>query len=327
MNPLRALDAALVPRLGRLLRRSVDVVARAPASAVRPAVRAAGRLDRRFARRGALGVVRDLPQVGFVAVGALLVAGALGAVRVDADQAAGPSPAALPRSSPIPGCASGTADPEGGAYVGPSGARPLGAYVRGQARLLAACAAAAPTRPALAVVSLPQARTPSDAASALTGVSVDVAFIALPGQAASPYRLPLTGARGGTAAVAASISAAYAGAQAQFEQDRRLELAQADSVEVTNPTEAAGRAAFVAQADADERAAAQLRGQCACVYGALVSGPIRTLAALTTGAVRSVALAPAGAVAVQVLARPLLPTETAALSAAAAPVVPRAGEL
>ncbi|MGH3744484.1 MAG: hypothetical protein ACRDTP_06460, partial [Mycobacteriales bacterium] len=278
--------------------------------------------------RGVLGFVRDLPQVGFVAVGALLVAAALSAVRVDADRTAGPvagPPPVVP--TPIAGCASGTADPSGGAYVGPAAADSVPAYVRGQGRLLAACAAVAPDRRALAVVSLPRPATPGDTAGALRGVTVDTAYVVVPGHESTPYRLDLTGARDGTVAVAAAIGAAYAAAQAQFEQDRMLELARADSVRVTDPGEAAGRAAFVARAGADDMAAGQLRSRCACVYGAVVSGRIRTLAALRTSSVRVIALAPAGAVAAKVVARPLLPAETTALSGAAAPVVPEAGEL
>lgn len=323
MNPLRSLDAALVPSTARVLRGTTDAMHAAP----RRAARALGALDHRFARGGVLGFVRDLPQLGFVAIGALLVAAALGAVRVDATAAPGPAPNTARAVTPIAGCASGTADPSGGAYVGPSDSAAVPAYVDSQRRLLAACTAAAPGQPALAVVSLTRASTPDDAAAALRGVTADTAYVVLDGQDATPYALALTGGHGDAAAVAASISAAYAAAQAQFEEDRRLQLSQADSIEVTNPTEAAGKAAFVAQADADALAAGRLRDQCACVYGALVSGPIHTLAALPAGAVRVVALAPAGAVAAKVVARPLLPTETTTLSTAAAPAVPEAGDL
>lgn len=324
MNPLRTLDATLLPRLAHTFRRSVDAVGFVP----RRAARTARRLDRRFAHRGLLGFVREVPPVGFVLVGALLVAATLGAVRVDADTSAGPSSAPPPlRAAAIAGCPSGTADPSGAAYVGPADAAAVPAYVTSQNRLLGACAAAAPDQVALAVVSLPQPATPSDAAGALRGTTVTRAYVVVPGQEAAPYELDLTGARDGTVAVAASISAAYAAAQSQFEQDRTLELAQATSVQVTNATEAAGKAAFVAKADADELAAGNLRNQCACVYAAVVSGPIRVLAALRTSSVRVVALAPAGAVATKITVRPLLPTETATLSDAAAPVVPEAGDL
>lgn len=324
MKPLRWLDAALLPRLAGTLRRSVDAVGYVP----RGAGRAAGRLDQRFARRGILGFVREVPPVGFVLVGALLVAGTLGAVRVDADTSPGSSSGPLPaRATAITGCASGTADPTGGAYVGPAGTAVIPAYIQRQDQLLTSCAAAAPDQQALALVSLPQPATPSNAAGALRGVTVTTAYVVIEGHETSPYQLDLTGAGDGTVAVAASISAAYAGTQAQFEQDRMLEQAQADSVQVTNPTEAAGKQTFVAQADADELAAGKLRSQCACVYGAVVSGPIRALAALRTSSVRVVALAPAGAVAAKITVRPLLPSETTALSDAAAPVVARAGEL
>jgi hypothetical protein len=324
VNPLASLDAALLPRLARILRRSVDAIGIVP----RQTARGAGRLDDRFARRGLLGFVREVPPVGFVVVGAVLVAATLGAVRVGADTSARPSSGPPPPgATAIAGCASGTADPTGGAYVGPSDADAVSAYVETQNQLLASCAAAAPDQRTLAVVSLPQPATPSDAAGALRGVAVASAFIVIPGREKAPYELDLTGARDGTVAVAASISAAYAAAQAQFEQDRMLELAQANSVEVTNPTEAAGKAAFVAQADADELAVGNLRGQCACVFGAVVSGPIRALAALRTSSVRVVALAPAGADAAKITARPLLPSETTSLSDASAPVVPEAGNL
>lgn len=322
MNPLRSIDEAAVPRVARALRRSVDAARCAPARAARRV----GALDRRFARGRVLGFVRDVPQAGFVAVGALLVAAALGAVSVGAGRSAGPASAGAPNGRAIPGCASGTADPEGGAYVGPASSAVVSAYVHDQDRLLAACAAAAPDQPALALVSLPQPATPGDAAGALRGVTVDTAYVVIPGQGSTPYRLSLTGAQGGTVAVAASISAGYAAAQAQLEQDRMLELAQADSMQGTDPAGAAGRQAFVAQADADELAAGQLRIQCPCVYGAVVSGPIRALAALRTSSVRVVALAPAGSRADKITARPLLPTETTMLSDAAPPVVPEAGQ-
>lgn len=325
MNLLRSLDAALVPRLARTLRRSLDALGSGP----RATMSGLGRLDDRLARRGVLGFVRDLPQVGFVVVGVLLVAATLGAVRAGADRSAGP-PAPERQVAgvvDIVGCPAGTTDPSGGAYVGPAPADTVDSYLRIQDRLLATCVSAAPGQHLLAVVSLPRPATPGDTAAALRGVTVHRAYVVIEGHESTPYELDLTGARDGTVAVAASISAAYAATQAQFEQDRMLELAQADSVEVTNPTEAAGKAAFVAKAADDELAAGKLRSQCACVYGAVVSGPIRALAALQTSSVRVVALAPVGAVATRITVRPLLPTETTALSDAAAPVVPEAGDL
>ena len=305
MNPLLTLDAAVVPATARGLRRVLDTTRHGPG-------RAARWLDGRLAGRGPLGLVRETPQVGLVAVGLLLAAGAFGAVRVGG-QAGGGTAGAAASAVPVavPGCPSGTAAPGGAAYVGPPGNGPLAGYLDAQNRLLDACAAAAPDARAMAVVSLPQPVTPSDVAGALRGVTVATAYVVLPGRGSTPYALPLHGARGGTVAVAAAVSAAYAAAQVLFEQDRTVEQSRARQ----------------AQADADELAVGQLRDRCACVYGALVIGTVRQLAALRTSSVRLVALAPAGTAAAKVTARPLLPAETTAPSQAAVPTPVVAGEL
>jgi hypothetical protein len=323
-DPLeRVVPAARVPRT-------------APAAGRRPrrrrglgVLRRAARLDARVSHRGVLGFVRDLPQAGFVVIGALIIVAALAIVHIDAEthsvsDATSPgAPVAIAK-----GCPAGELPPgEGAADVGPDGSESVPAYIAMTASTFSACLAADPAASFYAVVSFDRLKTPADAAAALNGATVLDAFVDLAGATDSPRVLPLTGADDGVVRVTASITAGYAAAAGQFEQDGMLQSAQANSIVATNAVERAGKASFEQAAQADAYQAHQLDVSCACTYGAVVVGRLSELATLRTSDVRAIDLAPAGTVASGLTARPLLPTETTTLSAAAEPTTVVAGNL
>lgn len=282
------------------------------------------RLDARLAHRGILRVVADLPQLGLLVVGLLLVAGAVAAIEVTGD---GGSDGSSTNGTTTVATACPVGRAAGSAFVGPLGDTALSTYITQQDRNLTACARSSAASRLLAVVSFHDAESPAAASQDLRGVSVGQVFAQLPANPASPRVLPVTGPQDGSTQLEASIDDAYDAAQQAFLADRSAQLMFADSVTAATPLDVAGKADAQATAAKDALQAAQLRLRCACIYGAVVSGRVADLQALRTSAVRVIALAPAGTTAGGLTARPLLPTERGALGAAAAPTPVVAGSI
>lgn len=329
------LDARWVPVLARRLRDTLDLPQRLPTSA-----RELHALDERCTRSGALGYIREVPQLAFVAVALVLVAATLAALGLTGGTPAHPdrttgafgslAPSAL-RTCPLGLAADGTA------YVGPATAAPLARYAAGRRRLLIQCAQNAPHALALAVVSLDGPATP-DAAAALFGdTTVLQVFVTLPTAPSMPRLLPLTAAGAASAAslpagsggpeLPAAIRAAFVAAATQFADDEGLQVSQADSITSSDPILLAGKNDFLSAARADRAQETALRDACRCVYGALVEATLQQLLSLNDPGVRLVDLAPVGALPAGVTGRPLLPSERSRIGTAAPPTPVVAGSL
>ncbi|HVF21177.1 MAG TPA: hypothetical protein VNA14_13185 [Mycobacteriales bacterium] len=181
---LRELDARFIPDLARRTQQVADRVRRAHdaglarVAALRPAPTGASEipagpaptilrlraLDAKYARRGVLALIRDVPQIGALLV-ALLVVGNGAAVmqRSDRDEQ---RVATTPEGLPAPIVSSGV----DGGTVGPEIGDSVDEYVQKADRELQERLAADPRQRSFASVSLTDYRTPQDALTLLGDV-------------------------------------------------------------------------------------------------------------------------------------------------------------
>lgn len=127
---------------------------------------------------GRLGTGRRVGWIG-VAVAVLVAAAGVGTAAASGS-AEGPRTVAATAGLPcgLAGAVQGTA------YIGPPPGSSLSGYARARQRVLAACAAAAPTRSGLAVVSLRAGQPPAGLGAALTATVIDRVYLQVPGHRA-----------------------------------------------------------------------------------------------------------------------------------------------
>ncbi|MHB8452853.1 MAG: hypothetical protein ACYDAQ_20720 [Mycobacteriales bacterium] len=320
---LRALDDRALPPLGaRLLRAAeragrlatrtaqwVDEVRQRPGGPPRrlrdlpgrlrqypPSRQALDRLDDRFAGRGLLAVLRDVPQVGFIVIAMLLVAGAAGSA-IDHSQSSAAPGAAVSESCGLAYAVAGSA------YVGPPVGTLLASYVAARTALLLRCALAHPDQQVLAVVSLQAPVTPDAAAGIFGPLPLSRVYLQVPGHPARSY--DVTGPAPQAVTIADTVTATELAADAALQQQ------QADTVTGTDPTEVQGKAFLLMIARHERAEAAELRAGCACLYGAVLTSSLAELRALAgAGQVRLVDPAPLGTTLSAGTLLPLLPSDT-----------------
>jgi hypothetical protein len=288
---LRAIDQAIVPRLASLAARM-----RGAARAVRASVdRGRGgpgmtlrRLDHTFARRGLLGLVRDVPQVGFVGVLLLLTAaGVLTAARLGNHSG--------DNSGPDLPTVGGTHI----ATVGPLPGETISSYLAAAQAAITQQASESPSQTTYAIADFEAGRTPQQVADALPGVSPALIFV----------RVHVTGDTKTFPSTAPELSA-YAALKQPLRVKKipadansaflalaaALDRAAADNTQFANSIAADAGADEIAQKTAQLKdaghyraEAAALRGGCACIYAAVVQGQAETLLhVLDSGKVRTI---------------------------------------
>jgi hypothetical protein len=307
---LRAIDQAIVPRLAalvarvrratRAMRSSVDRGRGGPAQTLR-------RLDQTFARRGVLGLVRDVPQVGFVGVLLLLtIAGVVTASRLGnhSEDNSGPD---LP-----------TVGGTHIATVGPLPGETISSYLGAAQAAITQQAAESPQQLTYAVADFEAGRTPQQVADALPGVAPALVFV----------RVHVTGDTKTFPSTASELSAYAALKQplrvrslpadansAFIALATALDRAAADNTQFANSIaadagadELAQKAAQLKDAAHYRAEAAALRSGCACIYAAVVQGQAETLLhILDSGKVRAVDPASPGLKLSEITWVPLLP--------------------
>lgn len=278
---LRSLDERLVPAGARLLRRLAglpDTVSGLPALR---------RLDRRFASSGPLGLVREVPQVGFLVVAALFVAAALSAASMY-----------TPRTTQRP--AAGT----GPLVLGTAPGEDVSATLASARARLVATAAAEPAARYFALVSLSDYRPVNDAQVLATGLVLERGYLRAPGvDAAQVQEVPVTPQTGPS--VLANACAVTAAARTADATDLRNLAA---TVDPAIPALKQQKDDLVRQAEREEAEAAAYRPPCRTLYALLLEGDagrLRTL--LDAPGVRGVEIARAGARLAQLRVQPVLP--------------------
>lgn len=237
-------------------------------------------VDDRWAATGALAWLRDIPQLGALAIGLIVVtAGATVVTR----QEARPPPTEVASGPPV-----GPATPGEGGLVGPMIGDDVLTYVDEAERRLEVRAAGEPDEEVYAVVSFGAYRSPVEAAALLIpGITAIKGFYRVPPRPREQTDL-LEFAIGDGALVPEAVRAFEQ--RAAFRTGEVRELDQVNTT-TTDPAQHAYNSATAAQY---RREAAALKQRCACLYGVAVQAKLRVLQELAgrTG-IRLVDAAPA----------------------------------
>ncbi|MDP9101321.1 MAG: hypothetical protein M3N21_04150 [Actinomycetota bacterium] len=304
---LRSLDQRYVPLWSAGLRRLVDDFhqrnhrARLHLSHVRAVVVlphesgplvALRRLDDRFARRGPLGFVRDVPQIGLLVALAVFVAGAGLALARSGGSARLPSPpfqvAPIVAASPL---------------LGPPIGSTVDAYISRARQRAAAVSAQTPDGQYLALVSFAAYFTPTQIRVLMGPLLVRRAYLRSPRSGPNPEILPVP-----VMDLVPDLRKAYGALAVRKGVEQREFRKLAESIVVKTKEEAQFRSFYLAAAVTAGKEAAAYRAGCACVFEVVVSGPARILAGLPNlQGVRAVELAAMGAEASTLRVLPLLP--------------------
>lgn len=297
MSRLDDLDARWVPVLAARLRSLVDGGGRRRSTVLRwgeqawQSLLAPGsgsflrRLDDRYASKGPLALVREVPQLGILLVALVFLGGAGVALA-----RSGPSDADQQRqfqeslaAGEIP-----TVGPDTGAGVQD--------YIEATTARVVDLNRADPDKRYTAMVSFVAYAKVEDIADLVDEVDVKKVFSRAKSAGSTAEVLQIS-----VQDVVQDTRKVFAATAQRKARDQQDNLSQARSITSAVGTEQAFKAEFVRQAEVDGKEAAAYRTTCPCVFAVLVEGEARELAELLqTGGVRAVDAAVAGATAVDV---------------------------
>lgn len=305
------LDARYLPGLAGRLRALVDAAAARrgqAATAVRRSTRGLlhpapdaplRRLDDRFAARGPLALLRDVPQLGLLLVGAVLVAGSGVALQRSGTQRQAASTRQLVDAT-IP------------TTLGPAPGTKVAAYLAATRRRAVLVSQAAPDHTYTALVSFIRYLTPEQSQLLLGELEVKkvLAHIRLPEAEVLP--IPVT------SGLVSDVRVTFTAVSKRKVRDRKEFLNLASSISGATKEERQFRAFYTAAAATAGKEAAAYAGTCPCLFAALVRGKARDLAALPAlSGVRAVDIGGGDDDTLQVL--PLLPEQTVTVTRPATP--------
>lgn len=261
-SPLRRLDDRLVPRLAEFFDR---LIPRPPEpDGPLPVILRLRRVDDRWTQRGPLALIREVPQLGALAIAALVLASGITVAN---------------RSQPERNAGNGTEQGTPGANgddrlaIGPQIGDSVQAYVDSTRERMTKLAADEADESTVAVVSFGQYRTPRQVADLVGGATVVRIFY-------RASKLTLTEAPPADAGVTDLLT----DAKKEFLRVAiRKEAEAAELIRVSSTigdTDPAQKAEQQKDAALYTREAQQLRGDCACIYAVLVQGEVATLGEL-----------------------------------------------
>jgi hypothetical protein len=297
---LREADRRLVPVAAARLRAVLDAASGGRRSALARVARPGPlrRLDDRFARRGPLALLAEVPQLGLLLVALLLLAGGGTVLARGGEDAAAerPAPAAVLPGPPVLG-------PEIGAQITQ--------YVSTARAAAAQASQERPQEEQLALVSLTAYATPEKAREVLTGLDVRRAYLRVPA-GPDPTEVLSTDVED----LVGDVRRLYTATAARKGREQQEFLGLARSITPDSPEQQRFRAFYEASARASGKEATAYRTGCACLFAVVVRAPVRVLAELPALAgVRAVELAPPGATVEEIRVRPLVPEQTTVVAA------------
>lgn len=256
-------------------------------------------LDDRYAASGPLALMRDVPQVGFVLIAAVFLAGAGTAVTREnardraARQQAGPGPS--PGTSQAPPADSALGPEVGETTVG---------YEANAARSLTEAAAGSPHSTRMALVSLDRYLTPTQVSALVQGAEVRRVFLRAKAAGKEAAQIPVDI----KADLLGELRTAYtATARGRLEAQKSYQ-GYVDSLVVTTQDEQAFKDLYAAFARSTGIEAREYQRGCACLYALVVEAPAAQLQALRSRpGVRAVEVAGAGLELRELQVLPLLP--------------------
>ena len=303
---LRDLDTELVPRVAALLRELLDGAAERRATARESLRRRADelltprqdgvlhRLDERYASTGPLKLVREVPQLGILAVAAVFLAGTGAALALSGPEAVREREQAQ-REAALP------------LALGPGVGDRIDEHFAAARERAVDLSRRDPEASYLALVSLNKALTPEQVGELLeeSGLEVRRAYLRAPVEGEPEEIVFQTPGE-----VVPGLERVFTETAARKAKEQQDLLATAKTIEAGTPEEKAFRDLYEADARTAGQEAAAYRTGCACVFALVVEAEARELAELPAlPVVRGVELAPRGAELSSLDVRPLEPRE------------------
>ena len=254
-------------------------------------------LDARFAGSGPLALMREVPQVGFVLIAAVFLAGAGTAVTRQSarDKRAEQNVVQAPPASALDGLDPATA-------LGPDIGQTTTQYFATSLAQLNKAASHQGNR--FALVSFTDYRTPAQVQSMLAGYPIRRVFLRAKAGGKDAAQLPVD--------IKGAFLPALQRAYAQTARDRLVAqksyLGYVNSLQVTTKEDQAFKDLYASYATSTGREAREYKRGCACVYAALVEAKAAALPALRVRPfIRGVQVAGPDLTLRQLLVHPLLP--------------------
>jgi hypothetical protein len=262
-------------------------------------------LDARYAGSGPLALLREVPQVGFVLIGLVFLAGTATAVTREASQNRRSAQQTVEVAPPSAASLPGEEVDDGSRTLGPDVGEVVQSYLANASQGLAAAVSSAGTR--VALVSLRSYLTPGQLKQLLTGYHVNRIYLRAPAGGKDAAQLPVDV----TGDLASSLPKAYAQAAHGRELARTSYQGYVDTLTVSTTEDQAFKDLYAAFAHSTAREAQAYKSSCACVYAAVVSATPKLLAELARKQpVRGLQVAGKGLVLGQLQVLPLLPEVT-----------------
>lgn len=285
-------------RIGRTVRGLVDRRARAAASLE---ITSLSTLDSRFAAKGPLALVREVPQLGFVAIAGLLFAASVAVLdqtstqnRANARQAAGDQLIATPDGGGIVLA--------GRSSLGPDVGDNTNAYQNSAAVSLREAAKDKGAR--VALVSLTGYLTPAQAATSFAGVTVTRVYLRARAAGREAVQLPVD-IKGD---LLSALTKQYAALVPIRKAAEKSYQGYVDTLTVTTKEEASFKDLYAQFARSSAIEAHAYATDCDCVFAVVVAGTADQLSALASKpGVRAVEVAGAKLATTDLEIRPLLP--------------------
>jgi hypothetical protein len=253
-------------------------------------------LDERYATSGPLGLFRDVPQVGFVVVGLVFLAGTGTVVSRNAADTRANSQDTV--SAPT----GSSGDGGGSATLGPQPGDAVSTYVSAAAGELKRVGKGAAR---VSLVNLAGFQNQQQAVATVSGLEVLEVFLrsSAGGKDATVIASPVSGS------FVAGVKSAYADAARGRHEAQRSYQGYVDTLTVTTKEDQQFKDYYRMFARSTGAEAAAYDGNCACVYALVVKATPQQLQALASRpGIRSVQVAKAGLGVNEVQVFPLLPT-------------------
>ena len=302
---LKDLDAQLVPRLAAALRGFLDGAERlretareaarqrAQALVAAPSQGLLGRLDDRFAARGPLKLLRDVPQLGLLLVAAVFLAGTGAALALSGpEQVRERQQAQQEAELPL--------------TLGPAVGDDIDAHFAEARERAVSLSRDDPEENYLALVSLNKGLTPQETGVLLqeSGLTVRRAYLRAP-VPGDPEQIVFQT----PSDIVTGLQQVFSEIAARKAKEQQDLLGTARTITAGTPEEAEFRELYEADARTAGQEAAAFRTGCACVFALVVEAEVGELAELPAlPVVRGVEVSPRGAELTSLDVRPLPPT-------------------
>lgn len=263
-------------------------------------------LDVRYTKAGPLALMREVPQVGFLFIALVFLAGAGTAVTREAAK----NRLAQQQSVLVPGPTTATQAPSadgGDGTLGPTVGDTVTAYLAAAAKGLAAAAKSSPDTARVALVSFTAYQTPAQVRTMLSGYQVVRVFLRAKAGGKDAAQLPIE-IKGD---LAGTLRSAYAQAARGRLDAQKAYQGYVDTLTVSTKEDQAFKDLYTDFAHSTGIEAQAYLHDCACVYAAVVAASPATLLALRSrAAVRAVEVGAKSRVLQGIQVFPLLPEVT-----------------